>query len=87
MPPAMEPLIKALRDPVPYVRQWAAYALRLHGDGRAVEALMANLRDPHPGVRLQAILCLWPLGDGRGSVRVAEKELTADEIFQVPCVG
>ncbi len=55
-------LLKALADPEPAVRFWAAEALGKCNSQIAVEPLAKLLRDPHEGVRQQTALSLKKIG-------------------------
>jgi HEAT repeat protein len=55
-------LIKALSDPEPAVRYWAAEALGKCQSRVAINPLAELLRDPHEGVRLQAEDSLQKIG-------------------------
>jgi len=63
--PALGPLIAALQDRVPAVREGAAAALGLIGDARAVEPLIAAIRDDDDSVRYSTALALGQIGDAR----------------------
>ena len=60
--PAVAPLIEALQDEKPIVRQAAAAALGDTGDTRAVEGLIERLADPFEGVCQSAAVSLGKLG-------------------------
>lgn len=60
--PAVEPLLRALRDADPIVRGSAAAALGVSGGSGVADALMNALGDPHPLVRRNAVRSLARLG-------------------------
>jgi HEAT repeat protein len=62
---AVEPLIAALTDKVPQVREAAVLSLGELGDERAVEPLMAALQDEYIGVRSLAAGALGKIGEDR----------------------
>ena len=62
---AVEPLIKALGDDDPLVRDHAASALGEIGDKRAVEPLIKVLEDDVSDVRMWAAYALGEIGDKR----------------------
>jgi len=63
--PAVEPLIRALKDRHVDVRKSIAEALGMMGDQRAVEPLIEALKDENEGVREVAALALGMMGDQR----------------------
>ena len=65
-PPAVGPLIEALKDEHPVVRYCAAMALDALGDARAIEPLAGALNKENASVRRAAALGLARLGDSRG---------------------
>jgi HEAT repeat protein len=65
-PPAIEPLIAALKDENWKVRHTAASVLGWLGDERAVEPLITALRDTNDNVVLAAAGALTELDDARG---------------------
>jgi len=61
---AVDPLINALADPAPPVRESAAWALGAIGDRRATEALVAMTReDKESAVRYSAVMALKDIAD------------------------
>ncbi|MGI5992664.1 MAG: HEAT repeat domain-containing protein [Methanosarcina sp.] len=60
--PAVDSLIKALKDDNPQVRSLAALALGRIGDQKAVDSLIEVLDDPSPEVRMSAAFSLGSLG-------------------------
>lgn len=80
---AVEPLIKALKDPQPEVRDSAALTLGSLGDSRAIPSLFEALQDSNQVVRIRAAFSLAILGDARGTAALLETvrgdDLTARE--------
>ena len=79
-PHTVEPLLAALRDDNPDMRQAAAEALGNIGDMRGVEPLLAALKDENSQVRRAAALATGELGDMRAvePLVVALKDETVD---------
>ena len=69
---AVEPLIKALKDPQPEVRDSAALTLGSLGDSRAIPPLVEALQDLNQVVRIRAAFSLAILGDTRGPAALLE---------------
>ena len=67
MPRAVEPLLRALKDPESDVRKQVAWALGAIRDARAVDGLIAALGDTHGAVRKQVAWALGAIGDGRAT--------------------
>lgn len=63
--PAVDPLIKALKDDNPSVRSSAASALGTIGDPKATDPLIKALKDNDRGVRIAAARALGELNDKR----------------------
>jgi HEAT repeat protein len=61
--PAVDPLIKALKDDNPSVRSYAAGALGIIGDHKATDPLIKTLKDNDRGVRIAASRALGELKD------------------------
>lgn len=59
--PAVDPLVKALKDDNPSVRSYAAGALGMIGDPKATDPLIEALKDKDPGVRIAAARALGDL--------------------------
>jgi HEAT repeat protein len=59
------PLIAALREDNPGVREQAAFALGMIGDPRAVEPLVVALSDDDPDVQRCVASALGEIGDSR----------------------
>lgn len=64
---AVDPLIKALKDPSPTVRRVAAESLGKTGSKRSTEALTEMLGDPDKECRRAASMALKDLGDPAGA--------------------
>jgi HEAT repeat protein len=64
-PEGVDPLIRALYDPINKVRELCAAALWLYGDRRAIEPLIRLLDDSDPDVRCAAAQSLGRLGGGK----------------------
>src|SRR5260221_1818364 len=67
---AVEPLIAALRDAHPRVRQFCAEALGTLGDVRAIDPLIDMLEDKSANVRGSASISLGQLGGVRALPRL-----------------
>jgi HEAT repeat protein len=79
---AVEPLMGALKDDNPQVREHAAWALGLKGDHRALEALNAALKDENREVRKKAA---WALGlllmrDKEAADKASNLDLNLDDV-------
>ena len=59
-PSIFEPLVEALRDASPDVREQAAFGLGQLRDRRAVDPLVAAIKDANGSVREQAVFALGP---------------------------
>lgn len=72
-PPAIDPLLSALKDKDPAVRRGAADALISFPQPKVLSALEAALKDPDPGVRQEVLLGLSAHADAHREalVRVA----------------
>jgi len=81
-PRAVEPLIIALQDEHPSVREAVASVLGEIGDPRAVEPLIIALQDEHPSVREAVASALGEIGDPRavGPLHITLRE---DQIIPV----
>ncbi|HHT9114554.1 MAG: HEAT repeat domain-containing protein [Planctomycetes bacterium] len=79
---AVEPLITALKDEVPYVRVEAAWTLQYLHDSRAVEPLIGALKDELGRVRDHAAEALRNIMDTR-AVEPLIEALKEDESFNV----
>jgi len=77
-PAGVLPLIQALRDPDPSVREIAAQGLGYLGDERAVRPLARALRDPDPYVRRRAAAALITL-PAEGAVNELAAAATQDK--------
>jgi cyclophilin family peptidyl-prolyl cis-trans isomerase/HEAT repeat protein len=84
------PLINALADPDPEVRQMAAFALGLLGDRSARDALIAALGDPEPVVKGSAAEALGLIGDPAAAepiARMATQVVDAAALAQIAANG
>jgi len=81
----VEPLIPLLKDENDGVRLWTAYALRYHGDSRAVDPLIGKLEDESYRVRGAAAEALGTFRDIEGIERTIKPLLRAlhDEVSDV----
>lgn len=70
--PAVEPLIRALKDDLPRVRKLAVVALGNIADPRAIEPLAALLDDPDKRPRMAAALALGQFRDERAVAHLSQ---------------
>ena len=82
--PGLSRLRRALRDPAPEVRCWAAYAsVQLGEADRAMPVLIEDLGNEERGARLQAAHALDALGEKARSATEALKKALDDEFDYV----
>jgi HEAT repeat protein len=80
-PDGVDPLIRALSDPVARVRELSAAALWLYADPIAVEPLAAMLSDPDPEVRSAAAQSLGRLGGERAVEALEQADASEKDEF------
>ena len=74
----LAPLVAALKDPEPMVREVAAQGLGYLGDERASAPLAAALSDPDAFVRRRAAAALITIPPTKGSIAALAQAVTAD---------